>query len=198
MAVGDGRGSDARDLLRNYSPGTYYQGGEFPLLRHVLDLRPDGVALEFGVGAGMSLQMIAERMPVVGFDSFQGLPEDWRKGYPKGAMAFQPPRLAAEARLVAGWFSETLPGFDFAALGPIGLVHVDCDLYSSTKTVLAHAGPYLRSGCFVVFDEWFAHGYSPGIARRNEQRAWREFVSGKEIGWDVVGRSDQEWAIRVI
>ena len=55
----------------------------FGLLEHVLSSDPEGTAVEFGVGTGQSTRLIAERMPVVGFDSFQGLPEFWRKGFPK-------------------------------------------------------------------------------------------------------------------
>lgn len=39
------------------------------VLRHVLALHPPGIALEFGVAAGRTLRMIAERMPVVGWRS---------------------------------------------------------------------------------------------------------------------------------
>src|ERR1700752_2086506 len=57
------------------------------LLRHVLAGRPPGTALEFGVGTGTSLRIIAQTMPVIGFDSFQGLPENWRDEFTKGAFA---------------------------------------------------------------------------------------------------------------
>jgi hypothetical protein len=33
-------------------------------------------AVEFGVYTGYSLGLIAQRLPVIGFDSFEGLPED--------------------------------------------------------------------------------------------------------------------------
>ena len=59
----------------------------------------------------------------------------------------------------------------------MALVHVDCDLYWSTVTVLDHIGPHLRSGCVVVFDEF--HGYDG--AELHEARAWGEFV-------DLVGK----------
>lgn len=184
MALGNARSAGPGDLLT------------FPLLRRVLDLEPGGYAVEFGVGVGTSLQLIAERMPAVGFDSFEGLPEEWRPGFPKGCLAFQPPQVE-NTQIVVGWFADTLPGFNFAGLGRIGLVHLDADLYSSTATALKYVGPHLRSGCYIVFDEYFACGYSARIARAHEQRAWREFVRDKQISWTVIGRSDQEWAIRL-
>ncbi len=49
------------------------------VLKHCLGLvDTTGIALEFGVAGGATLNLIAQRMPVVGFDSFEGLPEAWR------------------------------------------------------------------------------------------------------------------------
>lgn len=71
--------------VQDYQLGPYFPPAEhYSLLRHVVGLRPSGVALEFGVGKGESTRIIAEHMPVIGFDSFTGLPEDWRDGFPKG------------------------------------------------------------------------------------------------------------------
>jgi len=162
------------------------------VLRHVLGMKPAGVALEFGVGAGDSLRVIAARMPVVGFDSFAGLPQDWRVGYPQGMFACKPPKPPRRARIVQGLFEDTLPGFEFP--DRVGLVHVDCDLYSSTATVLKYVGPHLRPGTFVVFDEW--HGFEG--CEDYEQRAWREYADDTGIGWEVIGHGVQQWAIRMV
>jgi SAM-dependent methyltransferase len=184
---------------RDYCLGPAYRGDEHPLLRHIVEhhpRRPRGYppqfALEFGVGDGATLRLIAAHMPTVGFDSFTGLPEDWRPGYPKGTFATSPPTVR-NTRLVIGAFADTLPGFDFATVQPIGLVHFDADLYSSTKTALRHVGPHLRPGAVLVFDEW--HGY-PGCAA-HEQRALREHARRTRIHWTVIGHDDQAWAIRL-
>lgn len=179
--------------MQEYNLGPRVQEGEpWSVLRHVLDLAPAGVAVEFGVGSGSSTRVIAERMPVVGFDSGQGLPEDWRPGYSKGSLAWPIPQVP-NATIVEGWFDDTLPGFDFDKLGYIGLVHFDADLYSSTRTALKYVGPYLQSGCYCCFDEWW--GY-PG-AQEHEWRAWKEFADETGIGWTVVGHGEQQWAIRI-
>lgn len=177
--------------MQDYSLGPKIPGPR-AVLRTVLDLVPSGTAVEFGVGNGESTHIIADRMPVVGFDSGEGLPEDWRPEYPKGSLAFEIPSVE-NATLVKGWFDDTLPGYDFGALGYIGLVHLDADLYSSTKEALTHIGPYLRPGCYVVFDEF--HGY-PG-SENHEFRAWKEFADETGIGWTVIGHGDQPWAIRI-
>ena len=171
-----------------------WDGAPYPLLRYVLWHQPAGVALEFGVGEGVSTKFIIGQMPVVGFDSFRGLPEDWRDEFPKGSFdrGGMPPQISGP-RFIVGEFASTVPEFDFSSLGYIGLVHLDADLYSSTATALWGIAPFLKPGCFLVFDEW--HGY-PG-AQAHEQRAWREIADGFEFTWTVVGHCGQEWAIRI-
>lgn len=80
---------------------------------------------------------------VVGFDSFEGLPEDWRTGFERGAFDdLSPDRPGSPGELVVGWFDDTLPEFLSGTGESISLLHVDCDLYSSTVTVLAAALPH--------------------------------------------------------
>ena len=180
---------------RDFSLGPEVVDEEYGVLRHALAtyVRSDAQAVEFGVGSGTSTALIARYLSVTGFDSFTGLPEDWRDGYPKGSLAFRPPAIA-RTHLVVGLFADTLPSFDFATVCPLGLVHFDADLYSSTATALAYVGPYLRRGCVLVFDEW--HGYEG--AENHEQRAWREYVSrNPRLDWDVIGHGEQSWAIKL-
>jgi hypothetical protein len=159
-------------------------------LLHVLDLKPQGTALEFGVGSGASLRWIAARMPVIGFDSFQGLPETWRPGFEVGKFACKPPVIMG-AQLVIGLFSDTLPGRTWPK--DVGLVHIDCDLYSSTVTVLENVAPALVPGTYVVFDEY--HGYDGYLD--HELKAWQEFVDQTQVEWEVVGHGPEQWAIRI-
>lgn len=178
----------------DYGLGPRIETGEhYALLRHTLTLNPTGTAVEFGVGKGESTRIIAERMPVIGFDSFCGLPTDWRDGYPAGMFAQTHPPAIDNAAFVIGLFEDTLPDCDFTDMD-IGLLHVDCDLYASTATVLEHVGPHLKPGTLCLFDEW--HGYER--CEDFEQRAWREFVARSEIAWDVIGHSFQQWAVRVV
>lgn len=180
-------------MTQNYSlgPRVADDGEPYPMLRYVVP-QLVGSAVEFGVGSGTSTRLIARHMPVVGFDSGQGLPEDWRPEFLKYSLAYEIPEVW-NAVTVKGWFADTLPGFDFEILGFIGLVHFDADLYSSTATALKYIGPYLRPGCCLVFDEW--HGYDG--AERHEQQAWKEFAADTGISWSVIGHGREEWAIRI-
>jgi hypothetical protein len=187
---------DAKDWLSLPEGDTHlcHGGVCYPLLRHCINLCEPGFALEFGVQSGHSLALISQRLSAVGFDSFLGLPEAWGPFTP-GAFAQDDPPTVPNARLVTGWFSDTLPTFDFASVAPLRLVHIDCDLYSSTKTVLNHVGQHLKPGTFVVFDE-FVHDWDaskPG----EEQVAWREFAERAQIGWKVIGNSSGAWAVQI-
>jgi hypothetical protein len=181
-------------VTQDWSLGPYFGGGRinFPVLRRALEVAPQGYALEFGVAEGTSLAIIADKMPVVGFDSFLGLPEEWGP-YPVGARACQPPNIP-NTRLVVGLYADTLPGFDFGEVDPISLVHFDCDLYSSCVTVLDWVGPWLGAGTLICFDEW--HG-NPWHAD-HEEKAWHEFASDTGIKWEVIGHDSEAWAIKIV
>ena len=146
----------------------------------------EGLACEFGVYQGLSLRFIAERWPgpVHGFDSFKGLPEAWKEGEGAGSYSARNrlPSVPGNVTLHPGWFEQTLPEFVAEAGGPIALLHIDCDIYRSTATVLQHVRPLLRPGTIVAFDEYF--GY-PGY-REHEFRAWQEFVDFHGVNYEYV------------
>ena len=159
-------------------------------LAHVLDLNPTGHALEFGVATGATLRMIAARMPATGFDSFTGLPQDWRDGFPAGTFACDIPDVPG-ATIVPGLFADTLP--HWVPPADIGLVHIDCDLYASTVTVLTHVGPLLKPGAYIVFDEF--HGYSGW--EDHEALAWSHYVAVTGVTFTVVGHGPEQLAVRL-
>lgn len=171
-----------------------------PLLDAIMLARP-GTALEFGVGVGTTLGLIADARhldPVVGFDSFKGLPETWRPGWEAGKFARKRPPRIPGANIVIGWFADTLPALT-AHTAPgwlldLSLVHIDCDLYSSTRTVLDNIGPYLTPGTIVVFDEF--HGYPE--AAQHEALAWAEFTAKGGLRWEPIGHGPQQYVIRVL
>ena len=141
------------------------------------EIKGPGLALEFGVAGGTTLEIIAEVVAsdrlVVGFDCFTGLPEAWRTGYPAGCFAQAPPSDIPGARVVTGLFEDTLPGFLGETDESIAFMHLDADLYSSTRTVLDLAGERLAHDAVVVLDEFFNY---PGW-QRHEFRAWNEFIA---------------------
>lgn len=173
--------STARFVQREMT-GARHFGHPHATLEHALSLAPTGgMALEFGVYTGTTLKIIAARREggVFGFDSFDGLPEDWRAGFACGTFDVEAPPEVPGADLVVGLFDESLPGFLAAHPGPVDLLHVDADLYGSAVTVLEQVGPRLRPGSVVVFDEFFNY---PGW-EAHEARAWAEYVAAYGVGF---------------
>lgn len=116
--------------------------------------------LEFGVFEGRSMRWWAEHLTqpdarLVGFDSFEGLPVDWRPGLPAGHFRTAGPPSINDPRVTfeVGWFEKTLPHFAFPDHDQL-IVNVDCDLYASAAEVLRGVEPYLRPGSLIYFDEF--------------------------------------------
>ena len=193
--------AEAELLAREVMPGAARLPDPLATLRHGLSLAAgqDGMALEFGVHTGGTLKVIAaarEGKNVFGFDSFEGLPEDWRAGFPAGHFALDEPPEVPGAELVVGRFEDTLAGFLDEHPEPVAFVHVDADLYSSARTVLGLVGPRLAVGTVIVFDEYF--GY-PGW-RDHEYRAWQEYVteSGVRFAYEGYTAGNEQVVIRIV
>ncbi|MEW5729017.1 MAG: class I SAM-dependent methyltransferase [Pseudomonadota bacterium] len=180
-------------------PGRVF-GVSRALLRHAMaEARIPGLVLEFGVRRGTSLGHLAEvaGQEVHGFDSFEGLPEDWgRERAGVLTTGRQLPNVHPLARLHPGWFADTLPGFLAAHPGPARLVNVDSDIYASARTVLTHLAPRVVPGTVLVFDEMIGNR----TWRDDEYRAWMEFVAATGIAWEVVALSPftKQVAVRVM
>ncbi|MCR6663418.1 MAG: class I SAM-dependent methyltransferase [Luteimonas sp.] len=158
-----------------------------------------GLIMEFGVAGGRSINRLAKLFPadkVYGFDSFEGLPEAWRTDYQKSHFAQAVPKTLANVELVIGWFNETLPGFLGQHEADVSILHVDCDLYSSTKTIFGLLGDRIKPGTLIVFDEYFNY---PGW-REHEHKAFMEFIAGSGLGYEYLGavRSNKQVAVRII
>jgi hypothetical protein len=141
----------------------------------------EGLVLEFGVRHGNSIGQLASlaKQAVHGFDSFEGIPEDWHdegKGSysTKGVI----PKVPSNVTLHRGWFDQTLPKFLAEHTEPIRLINIDCDIYSSTKTILDLLAPRIQSGTVLIFDEYIGNQHW----REDEFKAFQEAV--KTYAWD--------------
>lgn len=159
-----------------WSPELRFFGNEFKTLKYALDfVEPDGLCLEFGVGFGGTLRYIANTVEreVHGFDSFEGLPEAWESepvgSYSTGGAL---PDVPDNVHLHIGWFSETLNQFLVQHNGFVSFMNIDCDIYSSTKSIFDLLGDRIVPGTIIVFDEYFAY---PGW-QNHERKAFQEAV----------------------
>jgi hypothetical protein len=158
----------------------------------------DGLVLEFGVFRGDSLRIIADHtaQTVFGFDSFEGLPEDWNALQKKGqfSLAGVAPQFEQKnITLVPGWFENTLAPFLAQHPGPARFIHVDADLYISAVTILTALKPRIAPGTVIQFDEYFNY---PGW-EHHEHKAFGEFIRDTGLGFEYLGYASSQSAVAV-
>lgn len=159
-----------------------------------------GAYLEFGVFSGKTINKIAEAVPnnvVYGFDSFEGLPEDWRSGYEMGTFKMDAlPAVRENVELVQGLFEDTLPEFVKNHPELCAFIHIDCDLYSSTKTVFKYLKDKIVSGTVIVFDEYFNY---PDW-REGEYKAFQEFIEESGLSYEYLAYVEisEQVAVRIL
>jgi len=127
----------------------------------------DILLLEFGVFEGDSMRSFvqlnrSQGSRFYGFDSFEGLPEDWRglSAHHFDVAGSIPEIDDGRVTFVKGWFRDTLPG-KMGELVELSksravVVHIDADLYSSTLYVLFTLATKIRN-CHIIFDEFSGH-----------------------------------------
>ncbi|CAM4829290.1 unnamed protein product [Rotaria magnacalcarata] len=154
----------------------------------------DGLWMEFGVFCGSSLSKIAkwksvycgnESGLVYDFDTFSGLPTNWKPGFDRGT--FIVPNgtqiLLPNAMLVKGLFIDTLPtqlcilDRKYQCTTPVSFVHIDCDIYDGARDVLFLLGSRFVHGTIIIVDELFNY---PNY-EAHEIKALFEFLSGSNL-----------------
>ena len=121
-----------------------------------------GTYLEFGVYQGWSMFRMVQRFTnqdarFFGFDSFEGLPEQWGEAMGVGHFSTgkKLPDIAdSRVRFIPGWFQNTVSRFlhQNAPLPTPVLVNFDADLYSSTLFLLTTMWHFVPEYHF-FFDE---------------------------------------------
>jgi O-methyltransferase len=154
---------------------------------------------EFGVWYGTSLRRWSELNTspdsrFFGFDSFEGLPEKWSRGNPKGMFntngvipVIDDPRV----HIVKGWFQETVPKFLSGYSGKNRLViNNDCDVYSSTLYCLTQFNNIMKPGTILMFDEFgdLVH----------EFRAFLDYIHAYGRKYKVLVSSPNLWHIALM
>jgi hypothetical protein len=120
---------------------------------------------EFGVASGVSFKWWLENnrhadSQFFGFDTFEGLPENWGGFYQKGAMSHGIPDISDErAKFYKGLFQDTLVPFiedhqAFLKLPVRKVIHLDADLFTATLFTLSQLYPYLNKGDILIYDEF--------------------------------------------
>jgi O-methyltransferase len=163
--------------------------------RNVRNIQLRGDYLEFGVYKGTSFILASSsaakyrlnEMRYFAFDSFQGLPEGEGKVFAHGQFACSEQaftHLITKAGVpidnvvkVKGWYNESLTSDvkDKYHLDRAAIVHIDCDLYSSTKYVLSFIEDIVQVGTIIIFDDWSVFRNEHDQERFGELRAFSEW-----------------------
>ncbi len=160
----------------------------------------DGLIIEAGVFFGMSINKIAKLQKdktIYGFDSFEGLPMAWNDKELAGSYSThkQIPKVKNNVVLIEGWFKETLPTFIKTHEQSIAFLHIDCDIYSSTRDVFECLKSNIVIGTVILFDDFFGfEGFE-----QHEWKALNEFLKlqgfrAEFLGFCPLGR---ELAIKI-
>lgn len=170
-----------------------YTGRSLALLSHYHEVNRKGI------------HKIDFQRRVVGFDSFEGLPSSddhprWKPGMFRVNHSFHPICKQGEKvseEVILALFEQyqlprpTIEAGDFATVLPrvmgekyrqAAVVHIDCDLYDSTRTVLFGIQPTLQEGTIFLFDDWF---HFRGSKHKGEQRAFYEFMEAQS-DWSFI------------
>jgi hypothetical protein len=154
-----------------------------------------GLWLEFGTYKGRSINVISTRteLTVYGFDSFEGLPEDWYSDInfcKKGALNLNGilPKVNPNVHLIAGWYENTVPEFVKqlpSDVDKISFMHIDCDLYSSTKTVFDNLKHLIKPGTVIMFDEyWYNYRWE-----EHEYKAFQELAKECNLNYKYIANT---------
>ncbi|MDG2428482.1 MAG: class I SAM-dependent methyltransferase [Acidimicrobiales bacterium] len=161
--------------------------------------QPQYSYLEFGVWKGRTLNQFAKVLtdiPIYGFDSFQGINEDWvGTDAPKGQFNLNSkiPKLRNNCVPIVGVIQKTLPQFisDSKDL-EINFIHIDTDTYPTAKFILGQVKPYLVDQCIIVFDELYDfEGWSVG-----EYKALTEVFTEDEYEFLAFSKDEGNAALR--
>lgn len=168
------------------------------LLASIKAVTIDGLWLEFGVHRGESLRIIGSKAKstVYGFDSFEGLPEDWTSFQKKGRFSLGgvlPGNMPLNVELIKGWFDRTLPKFTQEHKSPVAFLHIDSDLYSSAKTIFSELRNQILPGTIILFDELVNYpGWMDG-----EYKAFMEYVAESSRSYEYIGFASSGHSVAV-
>ena len=150
------------------------------------------------------------------FDSFQGLPktDESQDGVFKTGEFFtsknefikiikENTNMKIDDRhLIEGFYETSLTNDLQSKMPKIGVLHVDVDLYSSTRDLLKFVKPLLVNGSVILFDDWYC--FKPGTKIKNsygEQKAVGEFLDSnknmKFLPWKAYSTFGQSFFVKI-
>jgi len=182
----------------NDFPSNWSYDKRYPMYKWVIENEKlDGAInyLEFGVANGESFRWFLQQNTnqgthFYGFDTFDGLPEDFGP-YKKGTFSNGNKPLDindSRGKFYQGLFQQTLPGF-FKELDNTKrtVLMMDADLYSSTLYVLSTFAPYLKKGDIIFFDEF--------AVPTHEFKAFLDFTQSYYINLQLIAAANNYYFV---
>jgi len=169
--------------------------------------KDDGWFLEFGVYQARTINVCSALRPnnrFYGFDSFEGLPEDWKianesdnlskiTSVSKEYFAVDKlPQVNENVTLVKGFFDQSLSPWIDQHLNDestISWLHIDSDLYSSAVCIFDQLNKYIVPGTIIRFDElvdWRLAGFQNNFDHHKPKSKYSLWKDGE---WKAL----QEW-----
>ena len=158
--------------------------------------------LEFGVFEGESINTFArilktKNLEIFGFDSFEGLEEDWNMNEynPIGTFSLnkKKPKVKDNVKLIQGKVQDTLEEFlKTNKEKKIIFSHLDMDTFTPTKFTLEKIKPFLTKGSILLFDQFY--GYPNW--QQHEYKAFKEVFKDEE--YKYIAFCESEVAIEML
>jgi len=155
--------------------------------------------LEFGVWKGTTIKLFSKYVDkIYGFDSFQGLNEDWvgHKIAANDKFKLEENKIPSFPRnvvIVKGIIQNTLEDFLKKNNPKINFIHIDTDTYETCKFILNKTKPYLVNNAVILFDELYNFpGWDVG-----EYKALKECFESEEYQYKVFSADRTAVAIQI-
>ena len=141
---------------------------------------------EFGVWRGESFKHLIKTFKIgYGFDTFEGLPEDWHR---EKAGTYSSdgniPKIKG-GEFIVGKFEDTLPEFFSEPRPKASIINFDADLYSSTICALNFSKPVIDKHTILIFDEFIINKNW----EQDEYQALEEFCADNSYTYEVLAIS---------
>ena len=141
---------------------------------------------EYGVWRGHSFKYLIKTFKKgFGFDTFEGLPEDWYEEKMGTYSSYGNIPEIEGGQFIAGKFQDTLPLF-FSKNRPLAsLINFDADLYTSTIFALNYSRPIIDKHTILVFDQFIINKNW----EEDEFKALNEFCNKNNYSYEILGIS---------
>ena len=138
-----------------------------------------------------------KNLTIYGFDSFEGLEEDWNMNEynPIGTFSLnkKKPKVKDNVKLIQGKVQDTLEEFlKTNKEKKIIFSHLDMDTFTPTKFTLEKIKPFLTKGSILLFDQFY--GYPNW--QQHEYKAFKEVFKDEE--YKYIAFCESEVAIEML